>query len=63
MPGLPGVDTSDFEDPVIMSDAALWIARRPKDYTGHILTIGELREAGAVRGRKRIADRLTESPD
>jgi len=54
---LPGVDTSDFEDPVIMSDAALWLARRPKDYTGHVLTIGELRGLGAVRRRTRIADR------
>ena len=54
---LPGVDTSDFEDPVIMSDAALWLARQPKDCTGHILTIGELREAGIVRPKTRIADR------
>jgi NAD(P)-dependent dehydrogenase (short-subunit alcohol dehydrogenase family) len=54
---LPGVDTSEFEDPVIMSDAALWLATQPKDYTGHIVTIGELREAGAVRPRTRISDR------
>jgi citronellol/citronellal dehydrogenase len=54
---LPGVDTSDFEDPVIMSDAALWIARQPKEYTGHVVTIAELRGLGAVRERTRIADR------
>ena len=54
---LPGVDTSAFEDPVIMSDAALWLARQPRDYTGHILTIGELRAMGVVRPRTRIADR------
>jgi citronellol/citronellal dehydrogenase len=54
---LPGVDTSDFEDPVIMSDAALWIARQPRDYTGHILTIADLRALGVVRPRTRIADR------
>ena len=54
---LPGVDTSDFEDPVIMSDAALWLARQPKEYTGKVLTIAKLRELGAVRGPTRIADR------
>lgn len=54
---LPGVDTSDFEDPVIMSDAALWLARQPRDYTGRILTIADLRTMDAVRSRTRIADR------
>jgi NAD(P)-dependent dehydrogenase (short-subunit alcohol dehydrogenase family) len=39
----------EFEDPVIMSDAVLWLAEQPIDYTGHILTIGELRARGAVR--------------
>lgn len=43
------IDTSSFEDPVIMSDAVLWLARQPLDYTGRILTIGDLREQGAVR--------------
>lgn len=54
---LPGVDTSNFEDPVIMSDAALWLARQPRDYTGHILTIADLRALGAVRGVTRVGDR------
>jgi hypothetical protein len=40
-----------------MSDACLWLARQPADYTGHVLTIGELRETGAVRGKTRIGDR------
>lgn len=39
-----------FEHPVVMSDAALWIAAQPLDYTGHVVTIGELREQGIVRG-------------
>jgi NAD(P)-dependent dehydrogenase (short-subunit alcohol dehydrogenase family) len=39
-----------FEHPVVMSDAALWIAKQPLDYTGRIVTIGELRELGVVRG-------------
>jgi NAD(P)-dependent dehydrogenase (short-subunit alcohol dehydrogenase family) len=38
-----------FEDAVIMSDAVLWLARQPIDFTGRILTIGRLREVGAVR--------------
>ena len=38
-----------FEDPVIMSDAVLWLAAQPVSYTGHILTIAELREMGVVR--------------
>ena len=42
-------DTSFFEDAVIMSDAVLWLARQGVDYTGHILTLGELRGKGIVR--------------
>jgi NAD(P)-dependent dehydrogenase (short-subunit alcohol dehydrogenase family) len=38
-----------FEDPVIMSDAVLWMAKQPFDWTGQIETIGSLRERGAVR--------------
>ncbi|MEK7247026.1 MAG: SDR family NAD(P)-dependent oxidoreductase [Chloroflexota bacterium] len=47
---LGDVERKGFEHPVIMSDAALWIAKQPVDYTGHIVTIGELREMGVVRG-------------
>ena len=42
-------ERTGFEDPVIMSDAALWLAKQPLDYTGHILTLGELRNSGVVR--------------
>ncbi len=38
-----------FEDPVIMSDAVLWMAKQPLAWTGQIETIGSLRERGAVR--------------
>ena len=38
-----------FEDPVIMSDAVLWLADQPIDYTGHVLTIAAMREMGVVR--------------
>jgi NAD(P)-dependent dehydrogenase (short-subunit alcohol dehydrogenase family) len=46
---LGDVDTSGFEDPVIMSDAALWLAKQPLDYTAKVLTIGQFREMGVVR--------------
>jgi hypothetical protein len=38
-----------FEDPVIMSDAVLWLAKQPIDYTGQVLLITALRERGVVR--------------
>ena len=38
-----------FEDPVIMSDAVLWLAEQPIDYTGQVLTIAQMREMGVVR--------------
>jgi NAD(P)-dependent dehydrogenase (short-subunit alcohol dehydrogenase family) len=44
----PGVDFP-FEDPVIMSDAVLWLSERPLEYTGRVLTIAALRAEGAVR--------------
>ncbi|HJP41012.1 MAG TPA: SDR family oxidoreductase [Dehalococcoidia bacterium] len=54
---LPEDDFSDMEDPVVMSDAVLWLCRQPLEYTGRVLTIGEMRELGAVRGVTRIGDR------
>jgi NAD(P)-dependent dehydrogenase (short-subunit alcohol dehydrogenase family) len=38
-----------FEDPVIMSDGVCWMAKQPLSWTGHVVTIGELRARGAVR--------------
>jgi NAD(P)-dependent dehydrogenase (short-subunit alcohol dehydrogenase family) len=46
-------DTSSFEDPVIMSDAVLWLARQGLDCTGRVLTLGELRRQGIVRPQTR----------
>lgn len=54
---LPGVDTSDFEDPVIVSDAVLWLAQQPATYTGNLHTLDELRGRGVVRATTRIAER------
>jgi NAD(P)-dependent dehydrogenase (short-subunit alcohol dehydrogenase family) len=45
---MPG-DYSDYEDPVVVSDAVLWMARQPLDRTGEILTLSGLREKGIVR--------------
>jgi NAD(P)-dependent dehydrogenase (short-subunit alcohol dehydrogenase family) len=51
---LPGnFDTSLFEDAAIMTDAVLWLARQELAYTGHVLTLGELRERGVVRAPTR----------
>lgn len=47
-------DTSRFEHPIVMSDAALWFARQPLDYTGQVLDLKQLRELGAVRPRTRV---------
>jgi NAD(P)-dependent dehydrogenase (short-subunit alcohol dehydrogenase family) len=46
---LPKDTPTPFEDAVIMSDAVLWFVQQPLDYTGKVLSIGELREMGAVR--------------
>ncbi|MEX2394915.1 MAG: SDR family NAD(P)-dependent oxidoreductase [Actinomycetota bacterium] len=43
-----------FEDPIIMTDAVLWLADQPIDYTGHILTIAKMREMGVVRGVTKV---------
>ena len=42
-------DYSGFEHPVIMSDAVLWLARQSVSYSGHVLTLTELRKQGVVR--------------
>ncbi len=50
-------DYSDYEDPVIMSDAVLWLARQPVSYSGHVLTITELRDQGVVRPHTPVGKR------
>jgi len=54
---LGDMDTSDFEDPVIMSDACLWLVDQPLTYTGQILTITGLRKRAIVRPRTRVGKR------
>lgn len=43
----------DFEDPIIMSDACLWMVAQGPDWTGRIVTIADLRKYNAVRPRTR----------
>jgi citronellol/citronellal dehydrogenase len=43
-------DAYAMEDPVIMSDAVLWMAKQPLAWTGQRETIASLREKHAVRG-------------
>jgi len=45
----PDFDKSWFEDAAIMTDAVLWLTRQGVDYTGKVLTLGELRTQGVVR--------------
>jgi len=45
---MPG-DYSGYEDPVVVSDAVLWLAEQPLEHTGRIHTLAELREKGIVR--------------
>jgi NAD(P)-dependent dehydrogenase (short-subunit alcohol dehydrogenase family) len=46
---LPEDTPMPFEDAIIMTDAVLWFAKQPIDYTGKVLNIAELREMGVVR--------------
>ena len=41
----------DFEDPIVMTDACLWITNNNNDYTGNVVTIADLRELDAVRAK------------
>jgi 3-oxoacyl-[acyl-carrier protein] reductase len=44
-----GFDTTGFEDPVVMTDAVLWLAKQDLDYTAKVLTLMELRRQGILR--------------
>lgn len=48
---LPAQAALDFEDPVVVSDAVLWLSRQPLDHTGEIHVLSGLREQGVVRPR------------
>ena len=50
-------DRSWFEDAIIMTDAVCWLIAQPIEYTGKILTLGELRARGVVRAETRAVGR------
>jgi citronellol/citronellal dehydrogenase len=41
----PGMDFSDWEKPDAASEATLWIATQPLDWTGNVITIADVRTA------------------
>lgn len=47
----PGADTTGWESPDIMGEAALWLATHAADYTGSVVTIGQLRKDYALAAR------------
>jgi len=49
---MPG-DYSDYEEPVVVTDAVRWLLDSPLEETGRIVTLTELREQGVVRPRTR----------
>ena len=51
---LAGGAKPEFEDPVIVSDAVLWLARQPVSHTAQIHTLKELRERGVIRPQTRV---------
>lgn len=40
----PGADTSNWEHPDIMGEAAVWLAQRADSYNGQVVTVKQLRE-------------------
>jgi len=51
---LAGEAKPEYEDPVIISDAVLWLIRQPLTHTSQIHSVTELRAQGIVRPRTRV---------
>jgi NAD(P)-dependent dehydrogenase (short-subunit alcohol dehydrogenase family) len=51
---LGGNRSFEFEDPVIISDAILWLAKQPLAHTGKIHSVTELRAEGVVRPKTKV---------
>jgi 3-oxoacyl-[acyl-carrier protein] reductase len=51
---LPSAGKPEFEDPVIISDAVLWMVEQPLSHTAKIHDVTELRAQGIVRPRTRV---------
>jgi NAD(P)-dependent dehydrogenase (short-subunit alcohol dehydrogenase family) len=51
-------DYANFEDPIICSDAVLWMLKQPLSHTGKLHTLTELREKGIVRQKTTAEGRV-----
>jgi len=51
---LAGEAKPEYEDPVIISDAVLWLIRQPLSHTAQIHSVTGLRAQGVVRPRTRV---------
>jgi NAD(P)-dependent dehydrogenase (short-subunit alcohol dehydrogenase family) len=51
---LLGESKPEYEDPVIISDAVLWLVRQPISHTAKIHSVTELRAEGIVRPQTRV---------
>jgi len=45
----PGADLSQWEQPEAASEASLWMATQPREWSGNVVTIGDVREKLAGR--------------
>jgi len=51
---LTGAAKPEYEDPVIISDAVLWLIQQPVSHTAQIHSVTELRARGVVRPKTRM---------
>ncbi|MDT7944226.1 MAG: SDR family NAD(P)-dependent oxidoreductase [Dehalococcoidia bacterium] len=46
----PDLDYSTWEKPETVAQAMVWLAQQPTSFTGHVLTVGEIKERMAAGG-------------
>jgi citronellol/citronellal dehydrogenase len=50
----PELDQSDWEPPAVAAEGVLWLLRKPADFSGHLLSMWQLRQSeGIMRSRAR----------
>jgi len=48
----PELDQSDWEPPAVAAEGVLWVLRKPTDFSGHLLSMWQLRDSeGIMRSR------------
>src|SRR3546814_5172748 len=52
----PGMDFSDWEKPDAASEATLWIATQPVDWSGNVVTIADARTAMGKRSEEHTSE-------